>query len=471
VAKRFAYLVAAQWLRDGVQALFLLLLARAAVEAYGNFMLAMNLGQILLFSSEFGINQHFMLLLVKRQAAPSAVFRQVTQLKGALMAAGALCMAGFCLWQGYPPRLLATALLVGLSFGLDALVNSYYVVCQSLGRQDVEGRLRGAAALTGYGLGCLGLLAGLDPLVCALAKPVETLVGLSGALPLLRRSWRAASGPLLATLRDTWNETRVFTLMALAAILYNKINVFFLQRFGGAQAVAQYSATWQLVDGISILASSVLLGKVLFPVFARLWVTDQAAFADKARAHMARLAALALPIVFALALESGPVIGLLYGGQYAEAARVQPLLASCVFFAFVHNLCYYLLLSMGRQTFVLWIFCAGLAVNVLLCVLLIPLAPLDGAVWAMAATKALVSVFTVGACQISLRLFRWRGFLALHLAAGGALALALGGRALGFDLAGQALGLLLLLAHLWRAWSVTARQTQGPAAPGAEAPC
>jgi len=70
-----ATLLAAQWLGDGLQAVFLLLLARSAVDAYGNFMLAMNMGQILLFCSEFGINQHFILLLVKRVATPSTVYR------------------------------------------------------------------------------------------------------------------------------------------------------------------------------------------------------------------------------------------------------------------------------------------------------------------------------------------------------------------------------------------------------------
>lgn len=462
ILQRFAFLAAAQWLRDGVQAVFLLLLARHAVDAFGNFMLAMSLGQILLFSSEFGVNQHFMLLLVKRQAAPSAVFRQITLLKAALMTLGSACMVGFCLWQGYDARLLATVLIVGLSFGLDALVNSHYVVCQSLGRQDVEGRLRGVAALVGYGLGAAALLAGFSPLVAALAKPLETLVGLIGSSRLLRRSWKVTAEPLWRTVRDTWLETRVFTLMALAAILFNKINVFFLQRYGGAEAVAQYSATWQLVEGIAVLASNLLLGKVLFPVFARLWVTAPKAFTVKARAHMAQLAALALPIVFVLMAASEPIIQLAYGSQYAEAARVQPLLSLCVFLAFVHNLAYYLLLSMGRQVLVLWFFIAGLAVNVALCAVLIPLSPLDGAVWAMVGTKAFVAVLTVGACQRSLRLFTLRSLGELLLTAAGAAGLALGGARFGLALPGQALALLLLLWHLWRCWSAARPLTEAP---------
>jgi len=457
IMKRAATLLAAQWLGDGLQTIFLLLLARFAVEAYGNFMLAMSLGQILLFCAEFGINQHFLLLLAKRVAAPSNVYRQITQLKAALLCLGALCLAGFCLWQDYPGDLVALALVVGLSYGLDALVNSYYVVCQSLGRQDMEGRLRGAASLCGYGFGILALLAGAPPLVAALCKPLETAIGLAVSLKLLRRCWRASTAPFWSGIRATWNETWVFTLMALAAILYNKINIFFLQRQGGAWAVAQYSATWQLIDGVAAIASNILLGRVLFPLFAKLWVTDQAAFAAKARQQALAMAALALPVTFAFMAGSDIIIPLAYGGQYAEAVRIQPWLALCLAISFLHNLAYYLLLSVGRQRLVLGIFSAGLLLNGVLCAALIrpgSLAggALDGAVAAIVITKAFVAALTLGACQRHLRLFRLKSLAPTLLAAACAGALSLGGIFAGQALAGNGLALALLCAHLWRTW-------------------
>jgi len=459
ILRRVATLLAAQWLGDGLQAVFLLLLARSAVDAYGNVMLAMSMGQILLFCAEFGINQHFMLLLVKRSATPSAVFRQITVLKGALLLLGSGCMAAFCLWQGYNPQLLVLVLIIGLSFGLDALVNSYYVICQSLGRQDMEGRLRGVAALMGYGFGIVALMAGASPVVAALFKPVETLVGLAVSLKLLRRSWKISTLPLWRSVRDTWNETKVFTLMALAAILYNKINIFFLQRHGGAWAVAQYSATWQLVDGIAALASNILLGRVLFPLFAKLWVTAPEQFASKAKEQAVLMAALALPVMFVLMAGSGFIIPLVYGNQYAEAVRVQPWLALCLLLSFMHNLAYYLLLSMGRQKLVLGFFVAGLALNATLCAWLIPLTLLDGAVAAIVITKAFVALLTVGACQRFLGLLTWKGLRPMLLSMAGAATLTVGGSLLGQALPGQILALLLLLAHLWRSWR-TANPTE-----------
>lgn len=462
ILRRVAALLAAQWLGDGLQAVFLLLLARRAMDAYGGFMLAMSLGQILLFCAEFGINQHFMLLLVKREAPPSAVYRQITLLKAALFLLGGAFAAGFCLWQNYPAELTGLVLVIGLSYGLDALVNSYYVVCQSLGRQDVESRVRGGAALCGYGFGLAALLLGAPPLVAALFKPVETLVGLAASLPLLRRSWRASELPLWRTIREAWNQTRVYTLMALAAILYNKINIFFLQRHGGARAVAQYSATWQLVDGVACLASTILLGRVLFPLFAKLWVTDQAAFRAKAREQARVLTALALPAAFVLMAGADVIIPLAYGGQYAEAVRIQPWLALCLPISFLHNLAYYLLLSMGRQVLVLLFFTAGLAVNAALCATLIPGAPLDGAVAAIVLTKAFVAVLTLGTCQRSLGLFTLRGLAPALLAAAAAGGLAWGGELAGQVWGGQvwaeqfwvwrALALCPLLLLLWRTW-------------------
>lgn len=448
--RQFSYLLAARWVRDGIQALFLLVLARHSVETYGSIMLAMSLGQILLFCSEFGINQHFMLLLANRTAAPSAVFRQISLLKATLLMVGGVFMTVFSIWQGYSAELLAMVLIIGLSFGVDALVNSYYVVCQSLGRQDMEARLRGVAAVVGYGAGLLAVFSGASPIMTALFKPIESMTSLAGAAKMLRRSWKAATAPLWSAIWTTWKGTFPFTLMALAAILYNKINMFFLQHYGGAQAVAQYSATWQLVDGISVLASGLLLGNVLFPVFAKLWVKDQRAFTSMAQAHVAQLAALALPLMFVLSVASEHIISLLYGSQYSEAARVQPLLSLCIFFAFVHNLAYYLLLSMRKHLLVLAFFIAGLAVNAALCLLLVPNAPLEGAVWAIVATKGFVALLTVGACQRLLGFLKFRAVAFLLLALVGAAGLTFGGRFLNAPLLGEALALLLLLFHLWR---------------------
>ena len=270
IVSRFTHLLGAFFVREILNTVFLIYLARKSTTSYGQFMLAMSLGQILLFVSEFGINQHLVSLLV-RDAGAGALSR-VTALKSALLTLGGLGIALFVFQQDYPPVLKAVVLILGGGVGLEALASSFFVSCQVRGRQDLEGRVRIIAAVFGFGYGIIALLLGASPVKVAFYKLIETLLNL-GMMIFLGHQ---ATGFRFQRIRlreiwDSGHKSLVFTLIAVSSILYNKVNVLFLQRAAGADGVAQYSVTWQLVDGISCIVSAILLRKVLFPLFSGLW--------------------------------------------------------------------------------------------------------------------------------------------------------------------------------------------------------
>ena len=163
ILRRFSHLLGATWLRDGLQALFLVYLARKSTTTYGQFMVAMSLGQILLFVSEFGINQRLVSLLVNKEADDAAIMNRATALKAVLLSLGCLGMMGFIVWQGYPPELKAVVLALGTGVGLEALASSLFVSCQVRGRQDLEAKVRMTSTLIGFGYGITVLLFGLAP--------------------------------------------------------------------------------------------------------------------------------------------------------------------------------------------------------------------------------------------------------------------------------------------------------------------
>jgi hypothetical protein len=111
IVTRFAHLPSAFFVRKVLQAIFLVYLARKSTTSYGQFMLAISLGQILLFMSEFGINQHLVSLLVRDGAA--GALSRVTSLKAGLLGLGGLGIAGFIFWQDYSPVLKTVALILG----------------------------------------------------------------------------------------------------------------------------------------------------------------------------------------------------------------------------------------------------------------------------------------------------------------------------------------------------------------------
>lgn len=452
IISKFAYLLSARWVREALQGLFLILLARKSSTTYGEFMLAINIGQVLLFVAEFGLDQHLVPQLAQKKGRQADVLMQFSVLKGILLLAGMCGMFLFVHWQGYAPSLATLVLVIGTGVGLEAIASSFFVACQVQGRQDLEGKLKSVGATAGFGYGIAAVLMGALPLVTAFYKLIETVVNLAGSmLIVLRQSRLRFSMPELRRIYATGKGSVIFTLMAVATILYNKANLFFLQSHAGADAVAQYSVTWQMVDGISCIASNVLLRNILYPLFVNLWQSDRKELAYVAGNAARWLIAAAVPFMFVLYVESDRLIPLLYGPSYADAVWMQRILVLTIGISFMHNLAAYLMLTSRRERLLLGFYVFGLVLNLALCLTLIPGSPLMGTVLAIVLTKGAVAVMTLYTCQVSLRILQWRSMR--HLAA--ALALGAGAyflaRGLVFRELAEALALVpvLMLCTRW----------------------
>jgi O-antigen/teichoic acid export membrane protein len=462
IATKMAYLLSAQWIRELLQMAFLILLARSGTTTFGQFMLAVSIGQILLFSTEFGINQHLTVSLSKRREHPKALIGQSLLVKTMLFGASWLVMVAFCLTQGYDQDLLILILVISTSIGLDAFSSSLYAAYRVLGRQDAEAKIRTGGAVLGYGFGLTSLLAGAPMLVIALFKPLDTAFAAWATLrdflkkkPRFRiRGW--------TTLWVNWRGSVVFMGMSISAILYNRINIFFIQNHSGPDLVAKYSATWQVVDFTSITVSSMLLGKILFPIFTRLWASSPGEFSRLAKASAMLLLAAALPAMFVVGMENELIISTIFGAQYRESAMIQPLLGWCILFAFMHNLCAYLMTSMEKQHLLFAFYLVGLAVNLALCATLIPQSPLWGAAWSIVITKGVVALLSVGYCQIRLRLIGLKTFATICTALGVAFALYWVGQLTGMHHLAVGLGLIPLVSLCLFLWHNRPRKQLAP---------
>jgi O-antigen/teichoic acid export membrane protein len=452
ILKKFAYLLSARWVRDALQSVFLIYLARHSSTTYGEFMLALGLGSILLLVSEFGLNLPLVTLLSRRDREPGEALGQVTLLKGLLLVLAAVGALIFIHWQGYPPPLRRIMLLLAAGVALEALSNTFFVALQVQGRQDLQGKIKALAAALGFGYGLVSLTLGAPALAVAAYKLVETLANLGGGLWLILSQPRYR--PQWPPLRRLWRTLRlggVFALIEVSAIIYNKANLFFLQRYAGADAVAQYSVSWGVVEGVSTLVSSLLLQSILYPLFVRLWETDREQVPRLAQNTARWLLAAALLVMFFLFIESDRIIPLLFGPHYHEAIWLQKILVATVAFAFLHNLAAFLMISMQMARLLLYFYLSGLAVNLLWCSLVIPLNPLLGSALAMVVTKGAVAALTVGFCQWRLGLIPRKPLLHLALAAlaGGLLYLATTGHVLRGVAEFLALAPTLALAYTW----------------------
>ncbi|MGQ9688461.1 MAG: lipopolysaccharide biosynthesis protein [Desulfobaccales bacterium] len=407
---KLASLLSARWFMEILQTIFFIYLARLSTTTYGEFMLAISLGSILRLIAEFGLNLPLVGLLSHKEGDSLGVLTQMVILKTGLLTLANLAAVGFVHWQRYAAPLRQFVLIIGLGLGLEALCTTFFTALQVQGRQPLEGKIRALAACLGYGYGFATLFWGAPILTVALYKPLETLVNLvGGTLGVgIRGLWRR---PSLAGLGATLRRVLIFALLEVTAVLFNKANVFFLQGFGGSEKVAQYSATWQVVDGCSAIAANLILQSVLFPLFVKFWDVDRQEVALLARASARWLIGAALLAMLVLAAESDRLIPLVFGHQYQDAIWLQRYLVITILFSFLHNLAGFLLISMRLERLLVIVYLVALAFNLGFCRLVIPLNPLLGAALAMILTKGGMALVTFGFIQRRLRVFPLEDFL------------------------------------------------------------
>lgn len=451
IPRRLGYILGAQWTRDLAWAAFTILLARSSPEILGQIVLALTFGYLVKTIADVGLNDFLLSTFARREGRPRALLGEVTWLKLVVLLAALGVTWLVTGWQGYGPGLRLTVLCIAAGLGLDALSDSFFALCQARGRQDVEMRIRVPAALIGIGYGIVCVLLKAPPIYIALYKPVESLLCIIFALAALQRNPLAGVG--LAGMLDLARQMKsglIFTCMAACAMFYNKINVIFLKQYGGNADVGGYGVAWETVEGLSVLVSSALLGKVIFPLLARAWKQDRAAFSQLAGQTARSLWAASLPVIFLICVESDRFLPLIYGPSYESAVTAQRLLTPCLATAFLHNLAAYAMIGMRRHKLLLCFYVSGLALNIACCFTLIPAMPLEGAALSLTITKVWVAILTVGFFQWAARpmsLGQW-SLMLLACAACVGLWWSLG-LVLTRELAELA-GLLPLLALFWR---------------------
>ena len=451
IPRRLGYILGAQWTRDLAWAAFTILLARRSPDIMGQVVLALTFGYLVKTIADVGLNDFLLSTFARREGRPRALLGEVTWLKLTVLVLALAVTWLVTGWQNYSPELRLIVLCIAAGLGLDGVSDSFFALCQARGRQDVEMRIRVPSALIGIGFGITCEVMGAPPIVIALYKPIESILCIVFALAALGRNPLAGVGREgMLDLARQMKHGLIFTCMAACAMFYNKINVIFLKQYGGNADVGGYGVAWETVEGLSVLVSSALLGKVIFPLLAKFWQQDKNAFRQLAGQTARSLWAASLPVIFLICVESDRFLPLVYGPSYESAVRAQQLLTPCLATAFLHNLAAYAMIGMRRHRLLLLFYVSGLLLNIVCCLTLIPANPLDGAALSLTITKVWVAILTVGFFQWTTRPMSPGQWLLMLATAASSVALWWGvGTVAPRELA-EAAGLIPLLALFWR---------------------
>ncbi len=451
IPRRLGFILGAQWTRDLSWTAFTILLARRSPDIMGQIVLALTFGYLVKTAADVGLNDYLLSTFARRDERPLRLLGEVSWLKLCVLflALGIVWLVAS--WQDYGSGLRWVIFAISAGLGLDAVSDSIFALCQARGRQDVELRTRAPAAILGIGYGIAAVILEAPPIAIALFKPIESLLCLGLCIIALGRNpFGRLSLSGLKDLACKMKNGLIFTGMAACAMFYNKVNVIFLKKYGGNTDVAGYGVAWETIEALSVLISSALLGKVIFPLLASLWKTDKPAFEKLAGQTARTLWAASLPAIYLICVESDRFLTFIYGPAYASASLAQQLLTPCLATAFLHNLAAYAMISMRCHKLLFVFYLSGLIVNLACCIFLIPLFTLAGAAISLTLTKVWVAILTVS-------FFQWR----THALTGGQWLLLLGTACSSFAIwqillpvtpreAAEMCGLLPLMALFWR---------------------
>lgn len=180
-------------------------------------------------------------------------------------------------------------------------------------------------------------------------------------------------------------------LAILIITAYGKIDILLLKWFTDSDTVGFYGFSYRVVD-LAFPLSFFFVGSV-FPLLSIYHGDDNhEGFKRLYQRSHDLLSLLGMSIVTAIILFAEPIVLILGGDAYRESVRSMQVLSLAVALIWISNLVDHGLIAIGRQGSLLPIACAGLLVNIVANLILIPLYDKEGAAAATVITEATVLI-------------------------------------------------------------------------------
>jgi O-antigen/teichoic acid export membrane protein len=226
----------------------------------------------------------------------------------------------------------------------------------------------------------VGWLAGLG-VGAALKLSVTFMIGVAtvaflvrlavGALIALRMVYRPVFRPDWSRIKGLILQGLPFGVAMFGVVLYGRVGVLLLKALSTSADVAYFNVAYMLSQPLGFISTA--LSMSAFPILARYAHQSPAALRAALRKTSKYQLLVTLPAMVGLFLLSERVIPLLFhGADFGKAGTALKVMSLGLTFIFLNLMARYVLMALDRQRVYLKAIAAGLVVNAVLSVLLIP---------------------------------------------------------------------------------------------------
>jgi polysaccharide transporter, PST family len=305
------------------------------VAAFGRFSFATTLGALLAFATDLGLTTWTTRALARDPAQSATVLGTGLRLRLLATVPVLLALAGVAL--SVSARDLRSAVLaLGAASLARAFLDHARAVFRAHERLGDEGRVNAVTAVAGAlgGITCL-FSAGGGLRALALGIMIGTFAGAAYGFALLGRGYGSWAGPADRVLaRRMLKEAAPFWFAGLFTLVYARADVVLLQLLSSDAELGAYRSVGHLVEVAKQLPALALVA--LFPQLARTSARAPSELRPLENLLIGLLAAGGLVVGGVLAAVAGPVVGTLFGADFARGVPALRVLALAVPLLFVN---------------------------------------------------------------------------------------------------------------------------------------
>jgi O-antigen/teichoic acid export membrane protein len=392
VSARIAFKAAADVAGKTVTLVITVVAARTLVaDAFGVMALAMATGWLLGVATDAGLSMHLARESARRSGRDRQLLIEVLRLRAGL-AYVAATMIAFFTPQLVPPHWKMQFVLVVFAQITAAIVETVAHYFRGIGRSEIESAIHASHRLTTLALAMIVLFwwPRLDLLGAALLIPavMALLVSIGVSWRLARREDdrdRGIDARRGAQITPSGFVRDILPLGAatLISALYFRIDLYFIERWQGLEAVGGYNAVFRLVEAARLLPAAVMA--VTFPLLVQ---TRDTRLVQRIGGALA-LAGGGLTI--GCALGASLIVTLFYGQPYLYTAPTFALLSLALPLFFLNYALTHQVIGWDGQRSYLLITCVALVANVVANFILVPTRGMAGAAVATLLTEVVVT--------------------------------------------------------------------------------
>ncbi len=309
----------------GASVVFYLVAARRlGTSVFGDFMFGLSLSSVVLTFAGLGSEELLARQISRDRQEVHRLYHSITSLKALMLCLLSELILLIVVLDGYRGETLLALMLISGGIALERTARNYHAVFQGYERQDFLAISLIAARFTNSAVGVVALLMGADLLLVSVIFMVGSGMGnLSGFLMMRRYLVVPRRQVDVGRWREILKVSIPLGLVSVLYLLLMRLDSTMLAFIGGGAGdnseLGQYGAAQRLIE--STMFVSWAIGGAMLPWFSRHSGDTEVTLARGYEVALKAQCAVLMPIATGYVVLATPLIDLLYGDAYANAAN------------------------------------------------------------------------------------------------------------------------------------------------------